>query len=67
MDSYWVTNANVSYTLRTGPFKGLRVRVGANNVFNEAPPFYPASTAGYDSYYADPRGRMTYVDLDYKF
>lgn len=67
MDEYWVTNANVSYKFTQGPLKGLRVRVGANNVFNEAPPFYPLSTAGYDSDYSDARGRMTYVDLSYKF
>jgi outer membrane receptor protein involved in Fe transport len=67
MDPYWVTNANVSYAFRTGPLKGLRVRVGANNLFDEAPPFYPASTAGYDSSYADPRGRMTFVELSCKF
>lgn len=67
IDPYWVTNVSVGYTFRQGALKGLRVRVGANNVFDEDPPFYPASSAGYDSSYADPRGRMTYVDLNYKF
>lgn len=67
MDEYWVTNASLGYKFSQGRLKGLRVRVGANNLFDEAPPFYPLSTAGYDSDYADPRGRMTYVDLSYKF
>jgi iron complex outermembrane receptor protein len=67
MGEYWVTNANVSYRFTKGRLKGVRVRIGANNVFDEAPPFNPLSTAGYDSDYTDPRGRMTYIDLNYKF
>lgn len=67
IEPYWVTNASVSYRFSRGAFKGLRVRVGANNLFDRDPPFYPASSAGYDSYYADPRGRMAYVDLAYQF
>lgn len=67
MDSYLVTNASVGFRFGDGALKGFRVRVGMNNVFDEAPPFYPASTAGYDTSYADPRGRMSYVDLSYRF
>lgn len=67
IDDYWVTNAGVGYRFSHGRLKGLRLRVGVNNVFDEAPPFYPASTAGYDTDYADPRGRMPYVDASFRF
>lgn len=67
VEPYWVTNVSIGHTFRRGALAGLRVRLGANNLFDEDPPLYPASTAGYDSYYADPRGRMTYVDLNYRF
>lgn len=67
VDQYWVTNANVGYAFSEGTLKGLRLRVGMNNVFNEYPPFYPASSSGYSSDYSDPRGRMTYVEASYKF
>lgn len=67
VDDYWVTNVNVGYRFSEGRFKGLQLRVGVSNLFDEDPPFYPASTAGYDTDYADPRGRMPYVDLSYRF
>jgi iron complex outermembrane recepter protein len=65
--AYWVTNANIGYSFKEGALKGMKLRVGMNNVFDEPPPFYPASSSGYDSSYHDPRGRMTYVDVSYKF
>jgi len=65
--AYWVTNTSVAYSFRKGSLKGLKVRVGVNNVFDESPPFYPASSSGYDSSYASARGRMTYIDVGYKF
>lgn len=65
--SYQVTNAHLGYAFRTGALENVRVRVGMNNVFDRNPPFYPTSSGGYDSYYADPRGRAPYVDVSYKF
>lgn len=67
IEDYWVTNASVGYAFRSGALNGLRVRVGVNNLFDEDPPLYPGSSSGYDSFYADPRGRMPYVDVSYKF
>ncbi len=67
IQDYWVTNASVGYEFRDGSLKGLRFRVGVNNLFDEAPPLYPGSSSGYDSFYADPRGRMPYMDVSYKF
>ena len=67
VEAYWVTNASVGYAFSEGSLKGLRLRVGMNNVFDENPPFYPASSSGYNSDYSDPRGRMTYVEASFKF
>jgi len=67
VEPYWVMNANVGYSFKKGALKGLKVRVGMNNVENEDPPFYPASSSGYNSDYSDARGRTTYVDLTYRF
>lgn len=67
VDEYWVTNASIGYAFREGTLKGLRLRVGMNNVFNEDPPFYPASSSGYNSDYSDPRGRVTYVEAKFSF
>jgi iron complex outermembrane recepter protein len=64
---YWVTNASVGYTFRETMLKNLRLRVGVNNVFDEDPPLYPINSSGYHPSYADPRGRMPYVDVSYKF
>ncbi|MBL9214633.1 MAG: TonB-dependent receptor [Opitutaceae bacterium] len=65
--SYAVTNASVGYAFRRGALDGLRLRVGANNVFDEPPPLYPANSSGYHPSYADPRGRTLYVDVTYRF
>ncbi len=67
IDAYRVTNASVGYAFRGGMLDGLRLRVGVNNVFDEPPPLYPANSSGYHPSYADPRGRMPYVDVSYKF
>lgn len=67
VDQYWVTNARVGYEFKKGSLKGLRLNVGMNNVLNEDPPFYPASSSGYNSDYSDPRGRVTYVEAKYSF
>jgi outer membrane receptor protein involved in Fe transport len=67
IDEYWVTNASVGYTFRETTLKNLRLRVGVNNVFDENPPLYPINSSGYHPSYADPRGRMPYVEVSYKF
>jgi iron complex outermembrane receptor protein len=67
VSDYWVTNANVGYAFRDGAFKGMRLRVGVNNLFDENPPLYPANSSGYHPSYADPRGAMPYVDISYRF
>jgi outer membrane receptor protein involved in Fe transport len=67
IDEYWVTNASVGYSFREGRVKGTRLRIGVNNVFDEAPPLYPVNSSGYHPSYADARGRVLYVDVAYKF
>lgn len=67
VEEYWVTNASLGYTFRKGALEGLRVRVGVNNVLDEDPPLYPPNSSGYHPSYAEPRGRMPYVDVSYKF
>lgn len=64
---YWVTNASAGYRFQNGKLRGLSLRVGVNNAFDRDPPFYPASSGGYDSSYADPRGMMPYVEVGYRF
>jgi outer membrane receptor protein involved in Fe transport len=64
---YWVTNFNLGYSFRSGRLAGLKLRLGVNNAFDRNPPFYPASSSGYDSSYADPRGRMLFSEVSYKF
>lgn len=67
IDEFWVTNVSLGYRFDEGPLAGLRVRVGANNLFDKDPPVYPGSSAGYQSSYHDPRGQMLYVQTTYKF
>lgn len=67
IDEYWVTNASVGHAFRGGRLENMRVRLGVNNVFDEAPPLYPPNSSGYHPSYADPRGRMAYLDLSYRF
>lgn len=67
IDEYRVTNASIGYTFRESALKSMRVRIGVNNVFDEPPPLYPPNSSGYHPSYADPRGRMPYVDVSYKF
>jgi iron complex outermembrane receptor protein len=64
---YRVTNASVGYSFREGALKNLRLRVGVNNVFDRDPPLYPVNSSGYHPSYADPRGRMPYLDISRKF
>ena len=67
VDEYSVTNASVAYSFEEGFMKDTRVRVGVNNLFDEDPPFYPASSAGYNSSYSDPRGRIFYFEIARRF
>lgn len=50
----------------TGLGEGTTFTLGANNVFDEDPPFV-ASAQGYDPTVHDPRGRMVYVRLTQSF
>jgi iron complex outermembrane recepter protein len=67
IEEYWVTNASVGYNFRETALKNLRLRLGVNNVFDQAPPLYPINSSGYHPSYADPRGRVPYVEVSYKF
>lgn len=64
----WTTvNVNVGYRFKTGALKGCRIRVGANNVFDRDPPLVVSTADGFDSSYHDARGRMTWIQADYRF
>lgn len=64
----WTTvNVNVGYRFKKGALKGLRLRVGANNVFDRDPPLVISTADGFDASYANARGRMTWVQADYRF
>ncbi|MBI1339580.1 TonB-dependent receptor plug domain-containing protein [bacterium] len=64
----WTTaNAYVQYDFdRKGLLDGMRVRLGANNVFDEDPPLAD-ETNGYDAGYHNIRGRQVYIDLRKNF
>ena len=56
-------NAYVEYDFdRDGPLDNLRIRVGANNIFDEEPPLAD-ETNGYDAAYHSIRGRQVYFDI----
>jgi iron complex outermembrane receptor protein len=66
--AYQTTDFQVAYT----GVKNLRAAIGMNNVFNTIPPYTNAGgqnffQAGYDSGYADPRGRFIHGTVSYKF
>jgi len=64
----WTTvNVNLGYRFKTGMLKGTRLRVGANNVFDKDPPLVVSTSDAFDASYADARGRMVWVQADYKF
>ncbi len=46
--------------------KGMAVRVGVRNIFDDAPPF-SNNTAGYPTPLEDPRQRFVFFDLEKKF
>ncbi len=56
-------NAYMEYDIDSnGSFDGLRIRVGANNIFDEDPPLAD-ETNGYDAAYHSIRGRQIYLDI----
>jgi outer membrane receptor protein involved in Fe transport len=59
-------DARISYRLDGrifGPvLSGMTISVGANNLFDEDPPFRNARS-GYDPTAADPRGRVVYLEI----
>lgn len=64
---YWVTNASVGYAFREGALRGVRLRIGVNNLFDEPPPLYPVNSSGYSPSYHDPRGRVLFGEIGWKF
>ena len=63
VESWTQTNAYVEYEFdRQGPLDNLRIRVGANNIFDEDPPLAD-ETNGYDAAYHSIRGRQVYFDI----
>ncbi len=65
--SYETVDAQVAYS----GFKGLKLAVGARNLFNRKPPFVVSNggafQSNYDPSYVDPRGRFIYVTGTYMF
>ena len=51
-------------------FRNLTLAAGVRNLFDRAPPYVVGNGSfqtGYDIIYADPRGRLTYASVTYKF
>ncbi|WP_419649100.1 hypothetical protein, partial [Thiolapillus sp.] len=46
---------------------GLELIVGAENIFDEEPPFSNKETEGYDFSTHDPRGRFIYGRVNWRF
>lgn len=67
VEDWTTTNMYLQYDFgRDGPLDGLRLRLGANNVFDQEPPLAD-ETNGYDAAYHSIRGRQIYVDLRKEF
>lgn len=63
VDDWFVLNAAISYTIRNDTsLDGTRLRVGMNNILNEAPPLAD-ETFGFFSELHDARGRQFTVSL----
>ena len=63
VEEWTQVNAYVEYDfVRDGPLDNLRIRVGANNIFDEEPPLAD-ETNGYDAAYHSIRGRQVYFDI----
>lgn len=71
-DGYYIVeddltvNANLARRFKDGLLRGMTVRIGVNNVFDQDPPFAP-DNAGTNLGSYDPRGRAFYVELTRKF
>lgn len=70
----WTTlNVNVGYRFVRGVLRDSTVVVGANNLFDRDPPLNPSPAVfppigdGYDPGYANPLGRLVYLELRKKF
>ncbi|WP_297731845.1 TonB-dependent receptor [uncultured Maricaulis sp.] len=67
VEAWTQTNAYMEYEFdRHGPLNDLRIRVGANNIFDEEPPLAD-ETNGYDAAYHSIRGRQVYFDVRKNF
>ena len=65
IDSFTSADANVSWTLQTGPAQSeVTITVGAANLFDADPP-YVAVAGSYDPRSGDPRGRRIYIKLGF--
>lgn len=64
----WTTvNANIGYLFKSGPLKGTRLRVGANNLFDRDPPLVISVADSFDTSYHDARGLMWWVQTEFRF
>lgn len=66
VDSWFTTNATVSYDFDSGAFEGLQVKLGMNNIFDKAPPLADENL-GFFTGLHNPIGRYGYADLRYTF
>jgi outer membrane receptor protein involved in Fe transport len=67
VEAWRQTNAYIQYDFdRAGPLNDVLVRVGSNNIFDEAPPLAD-ETNGYDAAYHSIRGRQVYIDVRKRF
>jgi len=55
------------FQARYSGFKNTAIALGVKNLMDRAPPFTNATPAGWDPFYADPRGRMFYARLTLAF
>lgn len=63
VEEFTTMNAYLEYEFdRAGALNDLRVRIGANNIFDQDPPLAD-ETNGYDAAYHSIRGRQIYVDI----
>lgn len=67
VDEWTQTNMYLEYDIDSnGPLDETRIRVGANNIFDEDPPLAD-ETNGYDAAYHSIRGRQVYFDVRKRF
>jgi outer membrane receptor protein involved in Fe transport len=67
VEDWTETNLYLQYEFgRKGPLKDLRIRVGANNLFDKDPPLADEEN-GFDPSYHSIRGRQLYIDINKNF